>query len=95
VAIDVSAIDIGAIKFTLVRSWADTERFLAWLGQSREFLAVDLETEGLNVGRDKIRLCQFGDHTEGWAFEYADWRGLIKEVIEGYAAPIVAHNALF
>lgn len=87
---------IEDIQLHLVRTWDDAERFRSWLGNRREFLAVDVETEGLNVGRDRIRLTQFGDHTDGWGFDHYDWRGLIKESIESYSSgPIVAHNLLF
>lgn len=86
---------IEDIQLQLVESWADAERFRSWLGQRREFLAVDIETTGLNVGADRIRLVQFGDATHGWAFDYRDWRGLIKESIEGYEGAMVAHNLLF
>jgi DNA polymerase-1 len=83
------------LKLTLVRSWDDAQDFRAWLGENRRILAVDVETTGLNVGCDYIRLCQFGDSKRGWAFDYKDWRGLIKESIEGYNKPIVAHNLLY
>jgi DNA polymerase-1 len=79
----------------LVRDWEDACRFKQWLSQSREFLAFDVETEGLNVARDKIRLTQFGDHTDSWAFAHGDWRGLIKETLETYRGQMVAHNLLF
>ncbi len=66
-----------------------------WLGNRREFLAVDVETTGLNVGYDYIRLAQFGDGTMGWALDYRDWRGVVADVLRRYDRPIVAHNLLF
>jgi DNA polymerase-1 len=83
------------IDLNLVRSYDDVQRFMQWLGERRQFLAIDTETEGLNVGRDQIRLMQFGDGTAGWAFDYKDWRALIKEVIESYDRPTVCHNLLY
>ncbi len=83
------------IKLHLVREHADVVRMLDWLGNRREWLAVDVETTGLNVGYDRIRLCQFGDHTDAWALSWRDWRGVCKEVIERYDRRMVAHNLLY
>jgi DNA polymerase-1 len=83
------------VDLTLVESLAEVEAMMQWLGQRREFLAVDCETTGLNVGCDRIRMVQFGDATHGWALSYRDWRGVVKEVIETYDRPMVAHNLLY
>lgn len=88
-------VDLASIDVHLVRTWEDAQNFMSWLGNRREYLAIDTETTGLNVGRDKIRLAQFGDHTAGYALAYGDWRGLIKQAIEGYQAPTVCHNLLY
>lgn len=83
------------LQLTLVESTGDVFDLLTWLGERREFLAVDVETTGLNAGCDRIRLCQFGDHTRGWALDYGDWRGVVKEVLVQYDRPIVAHNLIY
>jgi DNA polymerase-1 len=83
------------IKLTRVTSVDDVLDMLAWLGERREWLSVDIETTGLNVGRDKIRLAQFGDETQGWALDYSDYKGVVREVIESYDRPMVAWNMLF
>jgi len=84
-------------KLTLVQTWDDACDFKRWLGERREFLAVDTETTGLNVGKDKLRLVQFGDTESGWVLPHDDWRGLTKEVLGGggYQGDIVFWNALF
>lgn len=87
--------DISQIQLRYVRSFDDACDFRQWLGQRRQFLGLDTETEGLNVGRDRVRLVQFGDATAGWAFDYRDWRGLIKETVEEYRGDIAVHNLLF
>jgi DNA polymerase-1 len=83
------------LQLTLVRELSDVERMMQWLGERRNFLAVDVETTGLNSGRDHIRLCQFGDSTQGWALDYKDWRGICKEIIDKYDRPIVCHNLIY
>jgi len=79
----------------LIETLDDALSFKEWLGQRRDWLAFDLETEGLNVGRDKIRLAQFGDTDDGWAIPYEQWGGLVGEVIPDYSGKMVAHNLLF
>jgi len=67
----------------------------AWLGERRPMLALDIETTGLNVGRDVIRLVQLGDEHRAYVIGYEDWRGAVVEFARSYSGPIVLHNALF
>ena len=83
------------IQLHLVESLDDVEQMMQWLGERREWLAVDVETTGLNVGCDWIRLCQFGDGAHGWALDWRDWRGVCAEVVRKYDRPMVTHNLLF
>lgn len=85
------------VKLTLVESLDDLDDFRAWLGQRRKWLGFDLETGGLNVGREPVRLAQFGDENgHGWALPWDDWRGAVKETIARYdSSNMVAHNLLY
>lgn len=82
-------------RFNLVESVEDVTEFMQWLGERRDWLAVDVETTGLNAGCDKVRLVQFGDTERGWAMEYRNWRGVVKQAIESYRGRMVAHNLLY
>lgn len=86
---------LDSLRFTYVETLDEVLDMMTWLGNRRGFLAFDVETEGLNVGCDKIRLAQFGDHEHGWALDYHSWRGVVAEVFRRYDRPLVAHNALF
>lgn len=87
--------NIANIRLRRVASIEHVWEFFEWLGQRREFLAVDVESSGLLVGYDKIRLAQFGDCETGWAFDYSEWRGVVADAIKRYDRPIVCHNLLF
>lgn len=87
--------DLANIRLRRVASLDDVWDFKAWLGERRAFLGCDVETTGLLVGHDYIRLAQFGDCKMGWAFDYSEWKGAVREAIEAYERPIVAHNLLF
>src|ERR1035437_11050249 len=76
------------IRLTRVDTLDDGLDFRAWLGERRPILAVDTETTGLNVNRDWIKLAQFGDGGAGWALDYRDWRGAIREAIHDYRRPM-------
>lgn len=78
-----------------VETLDDLDVFRRWLGERRDWLGVDTETEGLNVGRDRVRLVQFGDSREGFALDFTLWRGAIKELLERYDGKTVWHNLLF
>lgn len=92
---DAPEYDLESIQLRRVASTEDVSEFKQWLGERREFLAVDVETSGLLVGWDFIRLAQFGDGRMGWAFDYRDWRGVVAEAIARYDRPVVCHNLLF
>lgn len=83
------------VTLKLCTSLDDVLELRAWLGERRSFLGCDIETEGLNVGRDKIRLIQFGDTTRGYALAWEDWRGAAREILESYREPVAFHNAIF
>lgn len=79
----------------LVETLDEAQDLMAWLGNRRDWLAVDVETTGLNAGRDHIRLFQVGDTTDGWALDFSKWSGLAAEIIHGYQGRMVAHNLIF
>jgi DNA polymerase I-like protein with 3'-5' exonuclease and polymerase domains len=87
--------DVANIRLRRVASFDHVCEFFNWLGNRREFLAVDVETTGLIVGHDYIRLAQFGDGETGWAFDYSEWKGAVADAIKRYDRPMVAHNLLF
>lgn len=81
---------------TLVDTLDEALAMREWLGQRREWLGFDIETTGLIVGRDKIRMVQVGDPDHGWAVPYERWSGLIHDTLGRYdSSAMVAHNALF
>lgn len=83
------------LQLHLVRTHADVNAFFRWLDQPREVLGADTETTGLSAERDRIRLMQFGDEEAGWAIPWEDWRGMVKEVFDGYTGEYVLHNSKF
>lgn len=70
---------------------------MSWLGERRDWLGFDTETDGGHLGRGHVRLAQFGDRDHGWAIplENYGFGGLVKEVFEKYDRRICMHNALF
>ncbi len=87
---------LNQVELTLVDSIDGLMDLRAWMGERRDWLAVDVETHGLNVGRDDLRLVQFADTERGWAVPWEDWGGAVREVTNAYrGSRIVFHNALF
>lgn len=83
------------VRLHLVETVDEVEAFLRWLGERRPILGLDIETSGLSLARDVIRLVQFGDGRDGWAVPYAEWRGVVREALTGYDRPIVLQHAKF
>lgn len=86
---------LDGVELRLVDSWDEAQRFTAWLGERRPVLGVDIETTGLSLTHDRIRLCQFGDARTGWAIPWDDWRGMIREKLSDYDRPLVGHHFKF
>lgn len=86
---------LEGVELSLIDSWDEAQRFIAWLGERRPVLAVDTETEGFNWWEHRIRLCQVGDSMHGWAFEWDRWSGLLTETLARYDGPVAMHNFKF
>lgn len=65
-----------------------------WLS-TRDVIAVDSETHGLDPHRDPVRLVQLGDAYEAWAIPVEGWRswaGLVNDLLGRFDGRIVCHN---
>jgi len=88
-------VSLEGVQLTLVESPGELADFLEWLGHDRRILGVDIETTGLNVAKDRIRMVQFGDAQRGFALSYRDWRGIIRDIFARYRRPMVGHHWKF
>lgn len=86
---------LDEVGLHLVETIDEVEAFLRWLGERRPILALDSETSGLSLARDRVRLFQFGDGRHGWAIPYEEWRGLIRHVLTVYEGPRVGQHIKF
>lgn len=83
------------VRLHLVETVDDADAFRRWLGERRPILGLDIETSGLSLAFDRIRLVQFGDGRDGWALPYEEWRGLIRHALATYDRPVVLQHAKF
>lgn len=68
----------------------------SWVGERRETpLCFDVESEGLDPFRHKVRLLQIGDMHQGWAVPFELWGGGALELLSKYEGRIAGHNASF
>lgn len=90
---------LGNVQLHLVESFKEATAFMDWLGQTNaERIAVDVESEGLDVDQHKVRLIQFGDKQDGWAIPFDRWSGLAFEAVDRIAkrgGRFVGHNVRF
>lgn len=82
------------VKLHLIDSVDEAFKLMEWLSRTRweDTIGVDIETEGLNKRRDKVRLVQIGDENEGWSIPWDDWAGVFREVVRKYKGQWVGHN---
>lgn len=83
------------VQLKLVECLDDALELKRWLGERREILAFDTETEGFDHSRDDLRLIQIGDLDTGWAIPWPLWGGLAQELLRDYREPTVAHHRKF
>lgn len=68
----------------------------SWAGERRETpLCFDVESEGLDPFRHKVRLMQLGDLHQGWAVPCDLWGGGALEILRNYKGRIAGHNISF
>ena len=82
------------LQLHFVDSWDEAQAFRRWLGQTRRILGLDIETTGLSLKHDDIRLIQFGDAREGWALPM-EWGGVARHALAEYDRPVVLQHAKF
>jgi DNA polymerase-1 len=80
----------------LVECFDDVQKMMSWAGERRETpLAFDCETEGLDVGRHRLRTIQLGDMHTGWCVPFDAWGGAALEILSKYQGDLVGHNSGF
>lgn len=88
--------NIEDVKVDLVTDTEKAFECLRWLSDVRaDFIAVDVESDGLDWFDGKLRLVQFGTLLEGWAIPFELFPGLVSElmaIVEARKLPIVTHN---
>lgn len=86
-------------RLRFVETVDEASELMRWLGERRQVLGIDTETEGLKLySGHAMRLWQVGDTQMGWAVDLFKWRGLIEQVmtyVRRDALPTVFHNAKF
>lgn len=87
--------DLSKIEVHTIETVEDALEFQRWLGNRRDFLAIDIETSGLTFWSDVIRTVQFGDWDTAWVIRWDDWRQVAAEALLKYEGDIVGHNVVF
>jgi len=83
------------VSLTLVETIDDLLNFKTWLGERREWLAVDVETDGFRWWDGKLRLIQFGDAHTAYAIPWEWWPKAVTDAMNAYDGRLVGHNFKF
>lgn len=79
------------VQITLIDTIEDAWEFTRWLS-TRDRVAFDTETTGLDITRDRVRLVQFGDAQRAWVIPFERWSGLVYDVVARYDGRYIMHN---
>jgi len=87
-------LSLDDVELRLVDSVDEAFALMRWLGTRRpdNVLGVDIESEGLEQRKHKVRLVQVGDENTGWAIPWEDWGGVVREVVRKWDGWWVGHN---
>jgi DNA polymerase I len=80
--VTVTGFDPTDIEMHLVTDFASLTDFMVWIHSGHSFMALDIETDGLNWYDGKIRLVQFGSLNRGYAIPFDRFKGPIREALD-------------
>lgn len=86
---------LDSVSLNLVDSVDDAFELMRWLSTVRGPLAVDTETTGLSIDRDRVRLIQVGDADTGWAMNSERWGGVFEDISRRWEGQYLMHNAKY
>ena len=91
-----SSSPLSTVQLHLVDTIDELFAMSRWIGERREGpVCFDVESEGLDPFRHKVRLVQIGDKTTAWAVPYELWGGGVLELLRKYEGELAGHNASF
>jgi DNA polymerase-1 len=85
------------VQVHLVENADDAGEAARWLS-TRESVALDTETTGLNLRHDRVRLLQLGDPDQAWVFPLdhpRSWGGLALSLLDRYTGRVICHHLKF
>jgi DNA polymerase-1 len=83
------------MKITYVKDEATRAQFMAFIVDTKEPIAVDVETTGLNPWHDKLRVVQFGDSFQAFFLPFPDERETIQAGLSWPGVEYFNHNSKF
>lgn len=85
---------LADVKVHLVDSVDTACEMFRWLS-TKNIIAFDTESTGLDKDKDTVRLIQVGDQRTGWSIPWERWGGVFEELVSKYTGHYVAHNLPF
>lgn len=79
------------VQIHLVDDVDDVNELMSWMS-TRNLVAIDTETTGLNPETDTVRLVQIGDDRDAWVLRADRWTGVIEQIIRQWKGEYIGHN---
>jgi len=64
---------------------------MRWLS-TKDTVAFDSETTGLDICTERVRLVQYGDETQAWVIPFERWSGVVYDAVSRFEGHYVMHN---
>lgn len=86
------------VNLRLVDSFEDLRDMESWFSSGpmqHGIMGIDVETSGLSLRHDRVRMIQFGDLNAGWALPWEWWSGYVQDMVRRYRGEYIMHNLPF
>lgn len=89
--------NLDGVSVQFVSNIDEASEFARWMS-TKDRIAFDTETTGLNSMKDRVRILQIGDDRTAWVLPIEmprSWGGLAVDILSQFRGKVIGHNTKF